>query len=201
MTRRETEESCMSKLALLANLEEWTHQDCQCLCTAKGEGETHLPFRIARDGRWFYKSEPVKDKRTQQFLASLLTRDAVGNYYLQTPSGKGLIEVEDVPYLAVQMQFSGLCEKRQAISLMTNMGGICCVGPEHPLFCHWNDAEGSASVYLQLSKEENHAPILARLTKAVIFELGALGATHHVNGRECLGVWSRGAFFPIPCAF
>ncbi|QCE32546.1 DUF1285 domain-containing protein [Acetobacteraceae bacterium] len=200
MTSRETEESCLSKLALIASIEDWPLAD-QCLCDIGGKVNETLPFRIARNGCWYYKSQPVKDRRTQQFLASLLIRDLEGNYFLETPSGRGLIEVEDVPYLAVRMKFSGLCEKRQAISLMTNIGEIYCVGPEHPLFCHFNEAEGTASVYLQIAKAENGAPLLARLTKAVIFELGAVGAIHQVNGKECMGVWSRGAFFPIPCAF
>ncbi|QCE34260.1 DUF1285 domain-containing protein [Acetobacteraceae bacterium] len=200
MTRQAVEESCMSKFAMMATLEKLSF-GCQCLPKKGTEKTGRLPFRIARDGRWYYKSELIKEREAQKFLASMLMRDEAGNYFLQTPSGKGFIEVEDVPYIAMRMQFSGLCERRQSISLMTNIGKIYCVGPDHPLFCQFSKEEGRASVYLRLTEDEKKAPILARLSKAVIFELGALSAVHFLDGKECMGVWSRGQFFPIPCAF
>jgi uncharacterized protein len=37
----------------------------------------------------------------------------------------------------------------------------------------------------------------AKISRAVFYELVALGQTEMVDGREMLGVWSEGVFFPI----
>ena len=40
-------------------------------------------------------------------------------------------------------------------------------------------------------------PIEARIGRAVYYELVALAEPGIVHGREMLGVWSEGAFFPL----
>jgi hypothetical protein len=37
----------------------------------------------------------------------------------------------------------------------------------------------------------------AKINRAVFYELVALGQTEMVNGREMIGVWYEGVFFPI----
>jgi hypothetical protein len=37
----------------------------------------------------------------------------------------------------------------------------------------------------------------ARINRAVFYELAALAEPERVNGRDMLGVWSEGVFFPI----
>jgi hypothetical protein len=37
----------------------------------------------------------------------------------------------------------------------------------------------------------------ARISRAVFYELVALAQSETVDGREVLGVWSEGVFFPI----
>ncbi|GBQ52026.1 DUF1285 domain-containing protein [Acidomonas methanolica] len=159
-----------------------------------------LPFLIKRDGTWLYRGTPVRRKPMVCLFGSMLTRDADGGYWLETPMECGSIQVEDAPFLAVQLEFSGRCGRRQTLCLRTNIDEVVCVGPEHPLMVNWNRpcCEESAPVpYVVVRKGEGEWPILARLTRAVYYELAALAVTAQVNGTSCFGVWSGDHFYPL----
>src|ERR1700754_807652 len=67
----------------------------------------HLPFLIRRDGRWFYRGRPITRKELVCLFSSVLTRDAEGAFWLETPTERGRIEVEDAPFLAVELNWDG----------------------------------------------------------------------------------------------
>src|SRR5690349_20618554 len=62
---------------------------------------------IRRDGTWYYHGSPIGRKPLVKLFASVLRRDDVGDYWLITPAEKGRIDVEDVPFLAVEASISG----------------------------------------------------------------------------------------------
>src|ERR1700692_890343 len=70
--------------------------------------EWHPPFcgdidmRIARDGTWFYAGTPIGRPALVKLFASILRKD-LDRFVLVTPVEKVGIEVEDAPFLAVEM--------------------------------------------------------------------------------------------------
>src|SRR5690349_712117 len=62
---------------------------------------------IRRDGTWFYRGSPIGRKPLVKLFASVLRRDDAGGYWLVTPAEKGRIEVEDVPFVAVEASIRG----------------------------------------------------------------------------------------------
>lgn len=162
-----------------------------------------LPFRICRDGTWLYRDTPMKRKAMQCLFSSLLERDEKGQYWLKTSVESGIIQVDDVPFIAVELDFHGKSCRQQNLCLRTNMDELVCVGPEHPLSCDWDRPVTNSTVpYVHVRQGRGGYPLLARLSRAVVFELAALATIGHVGAQPCLGVWSQGVFFPLsrlPC--
>ena len=158
-----------------------------------------LPFLIQRDGTWLYRGSPIRRKPLVCLFASVLQRDDAGVYWLETPAERGSIEVEDVPFVAVELDWRG-SGRDQTLAFRTNVDQIVCAGPEHPLLVDWrrpgNADMGGAPPYLHVRGEGRQA-IQARVARAVYYELAALAVPGHSQGQECLGVWSQAVFFPI----
>nr|WP_244455144.1 DUF1285 domain-containing protein [Gluconacetobacter diazotrophicus] len=159
-----------------------------------------MPFLVQRDGTWLYRGTPIRRKPMVCLFASVLTRDAEGAYWMQTPTERGTITVEDAPFVAVELHWAG-CGRSQVLSFRTNVDLVVCAGPEHPIQADWNVpcAEcGSGPVpYLHVRDGDGAFPIQARIARAVYYELAALAVPGVCCGVPCLGVWSRNVFFPL----
>ena len=158
-----------------------------------------LPFLIQRDGTWLYRGTPIRRKPLVCLFASVLKRDEFGIYWLETPAERGSIDVEDVPFVAVELDWRG-CGRDQVLAFRTNVDQIVCAGPEHPLQMDWTrppcEHGGGPAPYLHV-RGEGKCAIQARVGRAVYYELAALAVKGHFQGRDCLGVWSQNMFFPI----
>ena len=163
-----------------------------------------LPFRIQRDGTWLYRGSPIRRKPMVCLFSSVLRRDGDGRYRLETPTERGLIEVEDAPFVAVELHWSGN-GRGQSLSFRLNTDEMVCAGPEHPLqvdgqeTCSAAFSRGAAGAvpYLTVRRGDGTHPIQARILRPVYYELVALAVEGSCAGRPCQGVWSRYSFFPI----
>jgi len=62
-------------------------------------------FRIDRNGMWFHDGAPIKRAALAKLFSDrALKIDENGNYWLQTPHEKYAVEVEDVPYIAIDYE-------------------------------------------------------------------------------------------------
>ncbi len=159
-----------------------------------------LPFLIQRDGTWLYKGSPIRRKPMVCLFPSVLRRDPAGRYRLETPAERGEIEVEDVPFVAVELEWRG-SGRSQVLAFRTNVDEIVCAGPDNPLDVDWSCAcggdEGTAIPYLVVRPGDGDRPIQARIARAVYYELVALAVEGTRAGMPCMGVWSQNRFFPI----
>src|SRR4051812_22787371 len=89
-------------------------------------------LRISQDGTWFYHGSPITRKPLVKLFASVLKRDAAGEYWLQTPAEKGRIQVDDAPFVAVEVTTSGK-GREQALHFRTNLDDMVTAGPEHQI--------------------------------------------------------------------
>ena len=91
-----------------------------------------LPFLIQRDGTWLYRGSPIVRKEMVCLFSSVLKRDADGDFWLETPAERGRIEVEDAPFVAVELDWSGV-GRDQTLTFRTNVDQLISAGPEHPI--------------------------------------------------------------------
>jgi hypothetical protein len=155
-----------------------------------------LPFVIRRDGVWLYRGSPIGRKELVCLFASVLRRAEDGAFWLETPAERGTIEVEDAPFLAVELDWSGI-GKSQVLTLRTNVDQVVEVGPEHPIRVAHDLLTCEPVPYLLVREGLGRHPIEARISRAVYYELVALAEPEMVRGRLMLGVWSHGTFFAL----
>jgi hypothetical protein len=156
-------------------------------------------MRIARDGTWFYRGSPIGRKELVCLFASVLKRDANGTYVLETPVERGRIEVEDAPFVAVEMfwrdcadPFVANPKPRQCLTFRTNLDEMVTADSEHPIRVTIDPASREPRPYITV-----RPGLEARINRAVFYEMVALAQPETVDGRQVLGVWSEGVFFPI----
>ncbi len=99
----------------------------------------HLPaappqdgLRIDRNGVWFHNGLPFRRPALVRLFSTVLKRGPDGGYLLETPVERVGIEVEDAPFVAVEMQAEGEGRQRQ-VRFRTNIDEWVALGPEHPL--------------------------------------------------------------------
>ena len=156
----------------------------------------HLPFLIKRDGTWLYKGSAINRKPMVCLFATVLRRDADGSYLLETPVERGIIDVEDVPFIAVELQWSGR-GPRQSLSFRINTDECITAGREHPIRITHDLLTCEPTPYLHVRDGKGSYPIEARINRATYYELVALAEPGMHQGREVLGVWSEGVFFSL----
>ncbi len=147
-----------------------------------------LGMKIDRDGTWHYRGSPIGRQAMARLFASILHRLPDGSYWLVTPAEQGSIEVEDVPFVAVELRASGEGEG-QRLEFRTNLDEWVAAGPEHPLRLGAADAQGTQAPYVMVRNG-----LEARLARPVFYELIELAEPG--PGDE-LAVWSDGMRFSL----
>jgi hypothetical protein len=155
-----------------------------------------LPFLIRRDGTWVYRGSPIMRKPMVCLFSTVLKREEDGGYTLETPVERGRIEVEDVPFVAMELEWSGQ-GAQQVLTFRTNIDQCITAGPEHPIRIRHDLLSCEPTPYLHVRDGKGAFPIEARICRATYYELVALAEPGMVRGRSVLGVWSCGAFFSL----
>lgn len=148
-----------------------------------------LDMRIDRNGVWHYQGSPIGREALVRLFSTVLRRDDAGDYWLITPTEVGRIEVEDAPFLAVELTASGNGAD-QIITLRTNIGARVIVDDTHPIRVDIDPETNEPSPYLVMD-----GGLEARISRAVYYELVALGRERNRDG--AFGVWSSGGFFRL----
>jgi uncharacterized protein len=155
-----------------------------------------LPFLIRRDGSWLYRGSPINRKELVCLFSSVLRREEDGSFWLQTPAERGRIEVEDAPFTAVELDWTG-DGRQQVLSFRTNVDQVVTAGPEHPIRVAHDLLTCEPTPYLLVRQGAGPWGIEARINRAVYYELVALAVPEWVGCRRMLGVWSSGKFFSL----
>lgn len=146
-----------------------------------------IPMRIARDGRWFYMGTPIERMALVKLFSTILRKDAE-RHVLVTPVERVGIEVEDAPFLAVEMEaMAG--EHGETLAFRTNLDDLAVVDAEHPLRFEL-DETGGLKPYVLV-----RGGLWARLTRSLALEL-AERIVEKPDGR--FGLWLDGSFVALP---
>lgn len=153
-----------------------------------------IPMSIDRNGVWYYQGGPIGRKELVNLFASVLQRDEEGGHWLVTPAEMARIEVEDVAFIAVEMQ----CEaegnpKDQAIRFRTNIDQWIPLDANHPLRVLHHPETGEPSPYIMCERG-----LEARLNRAVFYDLVNKAVEQTTkDGQTEMGIYSQGRFFSI----
>lgn len=149
-----------------------------------------IDMRIARDGTWFYGGSPIGRKPMVRLFSSILRRDA-DRYYLVTPVEKVGIQVDDAPFIAVQLEVEGEGELQQ-LHFLTNVEERVTADATHPLRVAIHPANQEPAPYVLVRTN-----LEALLHRNVFYQLVDLAVVREIAGQAYLGVWSAGTFFPL----
>jgi len=149
-----------------------------------------LDMRIAADGTWFYLKTPIGRPALVKLFASVLKREG-DSYFLVTPVEKCGIQVEDAPFLAVELNVEDTAAGR-VLHFRTNVDDWVSCGPQHALRFEPEVGTGGLKPYLHIRRD-----LWAKVTRALFFDLVAIGEEREVEGKAMFGVLSMGAFFPM----
>jgi len=150
-----------------------------------------LDMEIRADGTWFYMGTPIGRPQLVRLFSTVLRKDEDGKTYLVTPVEKVGIRVEDAHFIAVEMQVSGEAQA-QTLTLRTNVGDVIEVSEENPLRFVIEKTSGGLKPYVLV-----RGRLEALLTRAVMYDLVALGEEIEVDGVTMFAVRSKGRVFPI----
>jgi uncharacterized protein len=149
-----------------------------------------IDMRIAADGTWFYQKTPIGRPALVKLFASVLKREG-DRYFLVTPVEKVGIVVEDLPFLGVELKVERGPDG-QALNFRTNVDDWVAAGPGHALRFEPQPATGGLKPYLHVRRE-----LWAKVTRALFYDLVALGEERDVGGKAMFGVSSQGEFFAM----
>lgn len=146
-----------------------------------------IDIRIARDGTWYHEGDPINRHALVRLFSTILRREPDGSHVLVTPAEKLAIEVEDVPFLAVEMKLADDPIDGQRAIFRLNTGDIVVAGPDHSIELR---GEGEAALpYLHV-----RADLWALLARPVYYAL----LEHAIEaGGSPIGIRSDGSFFPL----
>jgi hypothetical protein len=149
-----------------------------------------LDMRIAADGTWFYLGTPIGRPALVKLFASVLKREG-DKHFLVTPVEKVGIRVDDAPFLAVEMEIED-GGRGQNLIFRTNVDDVVRCDSEHKLRFEPEEGTGGIKPYLNVRRN-----LWAKVTRALFFDLVALGEVRELEGERMFGVRSAGEFFPI----
>ncbi|WP_072372219.1 DUF1285 domain-containing protein [Hyphomicrobium sp. NDB2Meth4] len=151
-----------------------------------------IGLKILRDGTWLYQDSPIGRPALVKLFAGVLRKDGDGKTYLVTPAEKVDVEVEDAPFLAVEMEVQGGGSEQRLI-FRTNVDDVVACGAEHPLRFAEQQPGGGLKPYVHV-----RGRLEALLTRALLHDLVALAVEEVREGKRAVGIWSGGVFFPLP---
>lgn len=150
-----------------------------------------IDMTIDPDGTWFYQKTPIGRPALVRLFSSVLKREG-DRYFLVTPVEKVGITVLDAPFLAVELRSEQDDRDRRTLVFRTNVDEWITAGPGHALRFDEDAPTGGLKPYLHVRRD-----LWAKVTRALFYDLVALGEEQEVGGRCMFGVVSGGEFFAM----
>ena len=149
-----------------------------------------MDLHIARDGTWYYMNSPINRRRLVRLLASVMRRDDDG-YCLVTPTEKLRIQVEDAPFLVVEMEQEN-DGNLQRLLFRTNVDDVVAADKQHPILVTHHPLSGEPSPYVRVRDRLD-----ALISRPVFYQLVDLAVEKIGTRTGERGVWSCGSFFVL----
>jgi hypothetical protein len=148
-----------------------------------------IDMRIARDGTWYYRGTPIRRQRLVRLFSRILRKNE-DRYVLVTPVEMVGIEVEDAPFLGVEMKAGG-DGTNPVLRFRTNVEDWVSLDADHPIRFEIADSDGLKPYILVRGN------LWALLTRSLALDLIERAEIREHHGGTWLGLASAGLFFPI----
>ncbi len=149
-----------------------------------------IDIRIERDGSWWHEGERIRRASLVRLFASILRREADGDYYLVTPVEKWRIQVEGFPLQVVDFDVAENDTAGRIITVITNTGQRYLLGRDYPLFLPESNPSLDVGEVPAVGLDHGLAASFSRPAWYRLVE-----AAEQRDGNT--GVESDGLFFPI----
>ena len=142
-------------------------------------------MRIDSDGRWYYQGSQIQRPEMVKLFSTILRRDGA-QHFLVTPVEKLSIDVDDAPFVAVEMETIGSGPNAR-IAFRTNVDDFVEADANHPILVKGEGTRMRPYVVVRDRLES----LIARSVYYRLAEMSVSGSA----GRA--GVWSNGVFFEL----
>jgi len=149
------------------------------------ERKGRIDIRIATDGTWFHEGVAIRRIAIARVFSTILRLEN-GQHYLVTPQERLAIEVEDAPFIVVDMESSGQGKKRRLV-FATNLDDAVQADAEHRITVAGTPAEPRPYV-------EVRDGLRALIARSVFYRLVDIAETES-SGE--VSIWSAGARFVL----
>lgn len=139
---------------------------------------------IKRNGQWWHEGTPFTRAPLIKLFASVIKKEE-DSYFLVTPVEKIGIQVEDVPFVAIDEQF-----EQGVLYLTTNCGDKIAVGESHPIELRM--FQGSPVPYCLVRRN-----LWARVHQNVLYRWADNAQNVEENGKQTLYLQSGDYRFSI----
>jgi hypothetical protein len=146
----------------------------------------HSGMTIARNGDWIHEGSVIRRPELVRLFSRILRREPDGRYVLVTPGEMLDIDVEDRPFLAVEVKSEGEGQSRQ-LAFRLNTGDPVIADAAHPI----RVSSGTDHPHPTLGVRAGLDALIAR---PVYYELAALALS---EGGDPPGLWSQGHYFAL----
>ncbi len=148
-----------------------------------------IDMKIEADGTWLYQKTPIGRPALVKLFSGILKREG-DKYFLVTPVEKVGLMVVDSPFLAVELKVEHADDP--ILAFRTNVDDWVEAGPGHALTFVPEPETGGLKPYLHVRRD-----LWAKVTRALFYDLVALGEEREVGGKQMFGVASKGEFFAM----
>ena len=144
-------------------------------------------IRIASNGDWFHEGEKIKRFELIKLFASVLYLKKDNNYWLETPKEKGIIKVDDAPFVINKFEYSG-SGKDGSCWLTTNIEERFLLSQKYQLRVDLIETDNPRP-YISLDRGLD-----ALVSRTVFYEM----VNNAVKGEDgWFGIWSDKVFFHL----
>ena len=148
-----------------------------------------IGMKIGRDGTWFYRNSPIGRPALVKLFSTILRKDK-DRYVLVTPVEMVQVEVEDAPFLAVEMRPEASAAS-PLLRFRTNVDDWVEADAEHPLRFDLGAHDG-IKPYLKVRGD-----LWALVSRPVCHDLLDRAEVRTADRQAHLGIASGGQFFVI----
>ena len=147
-----------------------------------------IDIRIAHSGEWYHDGRLIKRFSIAKVFSTILRRED-DDYFLVTPGEKLRIEVEDVPFIALDFEVEGT-GKTQEIAFAINVGDVVIADAEHTIRVEAADRDPRPYVHVRDGLE-------ARIARSAFYRLVDLA---EIDDEGVVAVWSGAERFTLGTA-
>lgn len=151
-----------------------------------------IDMRIDTNGVWHYQGSPINRHALVKLFSTVVRRDADGRYWLITPAEMARIQVDDAPFLAVELDVTNDNGVKQ-LWFRTNVDKWVVANADHPIHVVTDTSTGEPRPYIRLSKDGTEA----RIIRSVFYELAELAIETDINNEKVLCIESSGEKFEL----